>query len=129
MAENGRASAHLVEAFVHGLELWRLLLHSLIPDADEILRVTSVELLACNQVSEVGILLADLVFDVEGTEQNVDAHVVRSQAKLEFEALKHGIGEEEIRLDGIDIRAEDRSLNAVDGEGEFERLLVDVLLL
>lgn len=84
-------------------ELWRILLHALIANAHEILRVTSVEFLACDKVPELRVLFSNLVLDVERAQQDVDAHVVRSKTEFKLEPFEDSVCEEEIRLDRIDV--------------------------
>lgn len=113
-------------------ELWRGLLHALVADADEVLHLTlvvGVELLGRDEVAELGLVLDHLVLDVERAEEDVNAHVERTEAELELEALEHGVDEQPIRLGRVERGAEDGRLDAVDLEGELERLLVKVRFL
>lgn len=89
----------------------------------------SAKLIARNQVTELVLLLCHLVLDVERTEEDVDAHVEGTERELELEALEDGVDEEAVGLGGVGVGAENRRLNAVDCEGELERLLMNVLLL
>lgn len=92
----GRAneSTDLVDTLMHSHKLRRSLLHALIPNPHEILRLTSiVEFLGRNEMSEFILRIDHLILDVERSKENVDTHVVRSKSEFELESFEDGVGE------------------------------------
>ena len=85
---------YFVDTLMNSHELGRVFLYTLITNTNEILRLASfgiVEFLGSDEMTELVLIIHDLVLDVKRTEKNVHAHIVRTKGEFELESLEDSV--------------------------------------
>lgn len=88
-----------------------------------------VEFLGRDEMTELVLTVDDLVLDVERSQEDIDAHVVRTKSEFELESFEDGVCEQSIRLEWICVRSEDGGLHSIDAEAELEDFLMNFVQL